>query len=60
MFNLPSSHVSEQMLFYMAVVLYSPAIALQGVTNITAWKSVVTTGDYNAPTLVANCHVDIG
>ena len=33
-----------QMLFYMAVVLYSPAIALQGVTGIDAWKSVVTTG----------------
>jgi len=33
-----------QMLFYMAVVLYSPAIALEGVTGITAWKSVLVTG----------------
>uniref|UniRef100_A0A914WGZ5 Sodium-coupled monocarboxylate transporter 1 n=1 Tax=Plectus sambesii TaxID=2011161 RepID=A0A914WGZ5_9BILA len=41
-------------LFYMAVVLYAPSVALSGVTDITLWPFILVIG------MVATCYTTIG
>ena len=41
---MASSIFMVQMIFYMSIVLYAPALALSAVTNISKWTSIMVVG----------------
>ena len=42
--TIASSIFMVQMIFYMAIVLYAPALALSAVTGTSKWTSIISVG----------------